>query len=369
MENSTKIADRGIVQQPRPFKLSTKPFWTTSTCTTTSAQPDNAPIIHEAAKCSAQKEDNDVSAMSLAEFVRHRFMPEFVEKKRSSGRAHFREILKFILRSDRALCDIPATLERTDVRRKAVYNWPYLDSLRLRDIDEDSVHQVTLIALKAGYSLQTATHIRNVVRAIYSYAITACSYKGANPAALVTLPTVAHTNERTLTLAEIEMMVPMMRYPERAMALLTLLTDMNLVEICGLQWKYVNLSSNRSPVEGDWIAAKTIAIRNQWYRGEFRPVTVSRSRSIPVTELLSSVLGDLKLRRRLTRPQDFVLASQSGNPVDPGNIAKRRLKSIGQSCGMPWLSWQVFSRTHVRLRSEFGRHFHRECASILRRHS
>ena len=39
---------------------------------------------------------NGVASMNLAEFVRHRFIPEFVEKKKLAGREHFREILKYI---------------------------------------------------------------------------------------------------------------------------------------------------------------------------------------------------------------------------------------------------------------------------------
>jgi len=383
MENPTRIARRDFVQQPHSFDRSCThtsfddgaiasfprlaPPWATAASLTSTAQLDNQLTLRTSDECSNQEDRSDVSSMSLAEFVRRRFIPEFVEKKRSAGRAYFREILKYIVRSDKAPSEFVAIFERTDVKRKAIETWPYMDSLRLRDINEHAVQHITSIALASGYSIQTATHIRNVIRAIYSHAMTACSYTGTNPAALVTLPAVAHKNPRTLTLAELKEVMPLMRFPERAIALFALLTEMNLVEICGLQWQYVNLSSTRYSFEGDWIPAKAIAVRNQWYRGEFRPVMACRIRFVPVPELLSCILRDLKFRGRLTRPQDFVLASQSGGPVDPGNIAKRRLKFIGQSCDMPWLSWHVFSRTHTRLRLEFGRQLHREYANVLPR--
>ena len=34
-----------------------------------------------------------------------------------------------------------------------------------------------------------------------------------------------------------------MRYPEKEMTLLAIVTGMNVAEICGLQWKHVNLSA------------------------------------------------------------------------------------------------------------------------------
>jgi integrase len=318
--------------------------------------------------CSDREDPNQVSSMSLAEFVRRRFIPEFVEIKRSAGRSHFREILKYVLLSEKADGAFPGHSERANARRKAVQSWPYMDSLRLCDINEDTVHHLTSTALQSGYSIQTATHIRNVIRAVYSHAAIACNYPGRNPAALVTLPAVARKNAHSLTLAQLKQVMAVMRFPERAIALFALLTEMNLVEICGLQWQHVNLSSNAYSIGEDLIPAKTIAVRNQWYRGEFRAVMGNRRRFVPVPELLCSILRDLRFRKEFTRPQDFVLTSRSGTPVYPGNIAKRRLKSIGRSCEMPWLSWRVFHRTHSRLRAEFGRNLHKEYEKVLPLH-
>ena len=314
---------------------------------------------------SVQTGEGDLSSPRLADFVRQRFIPEFVEIKTSAGRAHFREILKYILLSEVVDCGCADTYERTNVRRKAVKSWPYMDSLRLCDIDENSIRHIVAMALESGYSIQTATHIRNVIRAVYSHAISTGSYTGRNPAALVTLPAVAPKDEQSLTLVQLKSVLAAMRFPESTIALFSILTDMNLVEICGLQWQYVNLSNDRRFVEDDWIPAKAIAIRNQWYRGEFRPAIGRRKRFIPVSDLLCTVLRDMQCNKQFARPQNFVLASRSGSPVYPGNIAKRRLKSIGQSCQMPWLSWRVFHRTHLRLKAEFGRSFHKEIERVL----
>ncbi len=305
-----------------------------------------------------------VAWMSLADFVRQRFIPEFVDKKKSAGRAHFREILKYILLSEDGDSS-PDTSGRRIPKRNAIAGWPYMDSLRLCDISEEIVQHITSTAWASGYSSQTVTHIRNVIRAIYSHANRACRFTGRNPAALVSLPAVVHRDKHVLTLAQLKEVMGLMRYPERAIALFALLTEMDLAEISGLQWQYVNLTGDAQPVREDWIPAKSIAVRNQWYRGEFRPVVGARRKFLPVPELLCSILRGLKCTAHFTKSQDFVLASRTGTPVYPGNIAKRRLKSIGQSCEMPWLSWRVFHRTHARLRSEFGRQLYKEYEKVL----
>jgi integrase len=385
MESAARTADEELIQQFASFdrfcngtsfdqdalvRLSRfPPAWTSVTSLTSfPALEPHLALRSSNDSCLDLEDHNEVSSMSLAEFVRWRFIPEFVEIKKSAGRAHFREILKYILLSEKAPDTSSGNSERASAKRKAIQSWPYMDCMRLCDITEDRVHLIASTALNSGYSLQTATHIRNVIRAIYSYAISACSYAGRNPAALVTLPAVARKNAQTLTLAQLKQVMSVMRFPERAIALFALLTEMNLVEICGLQWQNVNLSSTAYLVGQDLIPAKTIAVRNQWYRGEFRPVMRNRKRFVPVPELLCSILRDIRLRKESSRPQDFVLTSRSGTPVYPGNIAKRRLKSIGRSCEMPWLSWRVFHQTHTRLKAQFGRQLHNEYEKVLPHH-
>ena len=342
------------------------PLPTIASCVTTRPHPEPRFTIETTnATRSARKSPDQISLMSLSDFVRRRFIPEFVEVKRSAGRSHFREILKYILLAETAHCGLAETYDRIDVKRRAVQSWPYMDSLRLCDIDEGSVRQIVSVALASGYSLQTATHIRNVIRAIYSHAIVGCCYTGKNPAALVRMPAMARKDRHTLSTQQLRRILEVMRFPERAIALLSILTEMNLVEISGLQWKFVNLSNNRIFVDEEWIPARTIAVRKQWYRGEFSPVMGKRRRIVPVPELLGSILRGLRSSKQLTLPEHFVVASRTGRPIYPGNIAKRRLKSIGQLCEVPWLSWRVFHHTHVRLRTEFGRNYCKELESIL----
>jgi hypothetical protein len=174
----------------------------------------------------------------------------------------------------------------------------------LSEVSPEMIQHITARALEHGYSIQTATHIRNVIRVIFSHAIRTGCYTGANPANLVTLPAMTRKETDTLNLDQFKEVVHTMHYPEREIALLTILTDM--AEICGLQWKYLNTSGTSWLVEEEFIPPKAIAVRKQTYRGQFGVVTASRRKFIRVPDLLCSILHNLKNRRQFTAPHDFV---------------------------------------------------------------
>jgi integrase len=299
-------------------------------------------------------------AMSVLEFVESRFIPEYVTHKRSAGKAHFQSILKHVLTPEGVDRAFQVKSEHLRCKLRKLSDWPYMDSMSLNDVTTEKIQRLISTTLERGYSIQTATHIRNVIRTLFTYARQVGCFGGENPATPVSLPGMARKKAHSLTLDELKQVVQLMRYPEREIALLAILTRMSVAEICGLQWKYLNLSDTRRVVDGEWLAPRTIAVRKQSYRGEFGLVMASRQRVVAMPELLCTVLSELKTRKRFTAPEDFVLPSRCGTPISQDNVATRRLKSIGNALAMPWLSWYVFHRTHVSLFSENGRHLQNE---------
>jgi integrase len=233
------------------------------------------------------------------------------------------------------------------------------------EINAEIIQNLTSTAMKRGYSTQTAMHIRNVIRSVFSHAIRTGCYSGPNPATLVTLPSMTRKEPHALSLAQLKDVMNAMRHPEKNIAAFALLTELSVAEICGLQWKYLNLSHSNRLVEEEFVPPRTIAVRLQSYRGEFGAVPESRRRLVRVPEPLFSLLRDLKARSEFTAPQDFVLVSRNGTPIHPENIAARRLKSIGRSFAAPWLSWRVFNRTRINLKSEAGRNLNEEFERIF----
>jgi integrase len=314
----------------------------------------------------AAKEHANVFAMSLADFVERKFLPEHVADKTPAGRAHFLGMLKHVLTPDRVDRAFGVTPGHHG-RRNAPAHWPYMGSMRLDDITAERIHNLLSTALQQGYSIQTITHIRNVIRSIFSHAQKTGHFAGKNPATLVALPAMARKETASLTLDQLHQVIQLMQYPVRELTVLALLTEMSVAEICGLKWKYVNLSYDRRRVDGEWLSAKTMAIRTQSYRSTVSSAIEPRQRNIHIPELLCGILDDLKSRKNFTGPEDFVLTSRSGTPISQDNLAARKLKSIGKSLGMPWLSWSVFIRTRVALASEFGNLLQDELKRIIPR--
>jgi integrase len=278
-----------------------------------------------------------------------------VATKTLSGRTHYHAILKHVLTPENVDRMFDVDPEKSKARLKAVEDWPYLDKVRLCDAQAEDVQRLIAAAVARKYSSQTVTHIRNVISAIFAHAKREQWFNGANPASGVTLPGMTRKESHALTLAQAKAVLAAMQYPEREMTLIAILTDVNVAEICGLQWKRVNLTEGWSLADGEPIPPRSIAIRKEWYRGELVAVEKkSRNRSLPIPEPLLPILLKLSHRGKFVAPDDFVLVSGAGTPINENNVAVRRLKPIGRKLQMPWLSWQVFRRTHTSLAYELG---------------
>jgi integrase len=301
------------------------------------------------------QEAQPLQSMTVAEFVEKVFIPEHVAMKAASGRTHFRAILKHVLTPEEVDRVFHVDADRSKTKLKALPNWPYLGNVRLADTRPEDVQRLIAAAVTRGYSAQTVKHIRNVVAAIFAHARKSQCVSGENPAGLVTLPRMVRKEAHALTFAQAKDLLAAMQYPERELALMAMLTRMNVAEICGLQWKWVNLTDGWSTTDGERIPPRTIAVRKHFYRGELVSLPKSsRKRHLSIPEPLLPILRDLSQRVKYTGSDDFVLVSSVGTPINEKDIAMRRLKPIGRSMQMPWLCWRVFSRTHTTLAYEFG---------------
>lgn len=297
------------------------------------------------------------SQMTVASFVENKFVPEHVVQKRSSGRIYYQAMLKHVLMPEDVERMFHVVSKASMKKLRAVRGWPYLGDVRLCDVRPEHVYRIISAALAHGYSLQTVQHIRNVVSAIFSHAQQEQCLVGDNPAARVKLPEVRGRQAAALTVAQAREAIGVMRYPEREMILIAVFTDMNLAEILGLQWKHVNLTEGEAGADSAQIAPMTIAVRNQWYRGKLEPVKSACVRNLPVSQPLRHILLGLRDRAKFTGPDDFVLVSQAGTPVNQNNVLARRLRPIAKQLGVPSLSWQAFRRNRDFLAIEFGNQF------------
>jgi site-specific recombinase XerC len=303
--------------------------------------------------------------MTVAEFIERRFVPEHVASMRSAGHDYFQAMLKHVLGPEQVDRAFGVDKERSRSKLTAIPGWPYLNAQRLCDVEPDHIQRIINAALDSGYSTQTVTHIRNVIRKIFSHARDAGCFHGENPATRVVLPHMARKQSHVLTSEQLQQVIHSMRYPEKDVALLSILTDMNVAEIFGLQWKYVNPSEMGRLVDGEWIPPHIIAVRNLSYRNQIRVVSEPRKRDIPISDLVRRVLQNIRARKQSPPKNGFVFSSRKGTPINQDNVAARRLKLIGKQLGMPWLSWNVFHRTSARLSPESQRQLQVELKTWL----
>ena len=300
------------------------------------------------------------SRMTFAFFVESKFIPEHVAYKAPAGKTHYQSMLKHLLK--------PETVNRmfrlenpANTRLKSVPDWPYLDNVQLCELKADHVRSLVSFAVARGYSTQTVKHIRNALHAIISHAQREKCFSGNNPVTLVKLPPMTRKTEHNLTISQIKAILSLMQYPDKEIALITITTGMNMVEICELQWKHVNLTDSERYIDGEVVPERSIAVRAKWNRSGLDDQHSSRNRDIDIPEPLFPILEMLRRRKPNSKAHDFVVASQNGQPLaTSGRIS--RLRPIGQKLGIPWLSWHDLRRAYTASLSEFRAQFNHEMA-------
>jgi len=289
------------------------------------------------------------AAVSLAEYIEEKFIPNHVSSKTSAGRMHYQAILKHIL--------TPETVERifapsgSKSRLRTLPDWPYLDHVRLCDLTSDHVRRLVMSASTRGYSPQTIKHIKNVVGRVISHARKEGFFNGENPASEIKLPAILHRNVHRLTIAEAKAILRLMQYPEREIALITMTTGMTVSEICALRWKSVNLTDEPVYCDGEVIPPRHALVKQQQNDPDSVPPGASRMRIVEIPEPLARRLQRLRREMRHFEPETFLLENQGGTPLCPMVICSR-LELIGREAGIPWLSWPALKRAHQTLLSD-----------------
>jgi site-specific recombinase XerC len=304
-------------------------------------------------------------ALSFGEFVQFRFVPEYVASRSHSVQSHFFAILKYVLTPERVAEAFGVDGNDSKRSLRVHTQRPYMDALPLEAISAEIVKDLMSEYLRLGYAGQTVAHIRNALRSIFGFAASCGCHSGANPATDVPVPNISRKELHRLALSDIKAMIPLMRYPEREIALMMLITGLQVTEICGLQLKHVNLSNSARMVDGELVPPRTLAVRNQSYRGALGPVNERRRQIVSIGGVLTSVLRGLLNRERFINSEDFLLCTRNGTRINPDNIALRRLKPIGMSLQMPWLSWKVFRNSRGSLAATLGRLWSEQLAESL----
>lgn len=270
------------------------------------------------------------SLVTVAQFVEERFKPDVIWALKHAGQEHYRYIL-------------------------GNHVLPAIGAKRLRDINNDHVQTLVKMKIEAGYSVQTAVHVRNAISAVFKHAKLKHAYYGDNPVVGVRLPEMERREIHSLSFEQGKQVLEGLRAPVREMALLSMTTSLNVAEMLALRWKRVNLTKEAAIVCGEILQPYTVAVRENYYRGKFGSVKAkSRRRDVPLGNSVVAALLSIRGRPRFTGPDDLVFASRNGTPLNERNLLRRVIKPVATALGIPWLSWHVFRHTHATLGEQIG---------------
>jgi integrase len=270
------------------------------------------------------------SLITVVGFVERRFRPDVMWALKHAGQKHYEYIL-------------------------GQHVLPGIGGQRLRDVTSDHVQALVKMKIEAGYSVQTAVHIRNAISAVFNHAKLKHAFSGDNPAEGVRLPEMQRRETHSLNFEQGRLLVAALPSPAREMALLSMTTSLNVAEMLGLRWKRVNLTDQAVVASGEVLQPLTLAVRENCYRGKFGSVKAkSRRRDVPLGGSVVVALAAFRARGRCVGPDDLVFASRKGTPLNENNLLRRVLKPAAKRLDMGWLSWHCFRHTHATLGEQIG---------------
>jgi integrase len=275
---------------------------------------------------------NPVSDSPLfREFVKARFEPDVIRHLKLAGRKGYKYLLQR-------------------------HVMPVVGDCRLSEITFETVQDgIVQKMLDAGYAVQTARHVRQVMNAVFKHAVRTRQFAGTLPTFGIRFPEMKRKPRHALSVPQARAVIQAFKNPFRAMALVSMTTSMNLAEMCALRWKRLNLSAEPVLSEGEIIPAYSVAVRENFYQGEFgSPKTVNRKRCVALPQASAAALEGLRSTTRFSGPDDIVFATRNGTPHLASNLRYRVIKPVGESLGLPWLNWHCFRNTYATLGEQLG---------------
>jgi integrase len=261
--------------------------------------------------------------ITVKEFIEQRFFPDLVSNLRLATRRVYKSIL---------YGHIIAAYGDAQLRNLGV-----LDLQRLCNLKRDN-----------GYSAETLKHIKAYSSAFLEYAKD-LGIITSNPARAIRLPR-RHDKKARVTPDEAQAgnLLAVVRRPAfrpiYEMVFLSCCTSAHYAEMAGLRIKRLNLTGEATMADGQNLPAYSVAIREDYYRGEFGPTKNKGRERIEglASDLVPRLLAHLA-RSQFLGPDDLVFCDEEGKPMDEDKT-RRKLVAACKEAGIPRLGWHAFRR-------------------------
>jgi integrase len=275
------------------------------------------------------------SAKTFLEFVNLRYRPDVIAMQKRSTQAFSESIL----------------------RRHVL---PMLGHCPLRDISPAHVQNVINAKRLQNLSPQTLTHIRNRISAVLRHAKAHRWFFGELPTEAVRLPELTRQERKALNWAEVCTLANALPEPCATLVVFLAQTGLRIGEAMGLRWSRVNLTLEPIQSGSETIPPLSLLVRENYVMNRYQTLKTNssyRTVLIPawlarrVQENLPAKNSDGSSVHGLT----IVFANTTGSaPIDQHNLARRVLKPVAKSLGMPWVSWHTFRHSHATMTDKAG---------------
>lgn len=149
-----------------------------------------------------------------------------------------------------------------------------------------------------------------------------------------------------LTWPQVQQIAAMLKAPYGSMVTVLAQTGMRIGELCGLRWKWVNLTDHRIVMDGAKIEPYSILVRENWTAGEFQKSPKGkRTRQIPMTSTVWVALATEREKVSTVADGSLVFPNRKGSPLDAHNFENRHFKPACVKIGLPWASVHCLRHT------------------------
>lgn len=281
--------------------------------------------------------------VTLSDFVRVRFEPDYLWTLKPSGQEHYRGILRThilpALGSER-LRDIDHQMLTSFFRRKQAEG--YSRMVKVGDSKGDGA--VRKVERHGDYASQTLTHMRNVISAVLRHARSCKMFVGQLPTEELRLPMIESRERGSLTQTQAAALIAALPGQYATMAALMVTTGLRIGETCGLRWKRIDFTTGCLQVAEHYVSRHWVT-----------PKTRKGTRIVPIPAALLAVLSTMRRRAVLNGPDDPVFYSERTlNPVDARNSGTKCLKPVAVRLGMGWVTWHSFRHTNATMADQAG---------------
>ncbi|MGH9673766.1 MAG: tyrosine-type recombinase/integrase, partial [Bryobacteraceae bacterium] len=219
---------------------------------------------------------------------------------------------------------------------------PAFGSMKLCDIDTQSVQAFLNVKDKAGLAGWTRSDLKNLMSGIFTKADDWDYWSGRNPVRKASIGRKRPKRQKRIFSDEqIRMLLSGLPEQVRLMVETAISTGMRVSEIAGLRWRCVDLQRG------------LVRIEERYYRGDVDSPKTERSRRIVP-------LGHLAAAYRERKPagavEDRYVFHRDGEPMDDRAVLKDVIRPLAKQLGLHFegLGWHSFRRQNLTLLQEEG---------------